>query len=239
MKPRIIIPLAISNTPAQSPRYFARVAYAEAIEKHGGIPIFVSRPSDEDLEELLSTMDGLLIMGGVDPHPRHYNEEVLPACGEIDDDRDRIEIKLLDLAEKNNVPFLGLCRGIQIFNVHRGGSLYQDIPTQLPSEVIHKADEVTGRKDLVHSVTLSPDSKLGKILGADTFKVNSLHHQGIKMLGKGLIATATSEDGLIEAVEGDSDSYRIAVEWHPEELSDKASGRLLDSFINACKHRAR
>jgi len=231
MKPKILIPLALSDEPKESPRYFARTAYASSIERAGGIPLFISRPSVEDIVELAGLMDGLLLMGGVDPHPRLYGEEVLPACGQIDEERDRVELALCAIAISKRIPVLGLCRGLQIINIHFGGTLYQDLPSQFSSAVTHESHATLERKKLVHTVELVPDTILSGILGKSPMEVNSIHHQGIKKLGQGLRISAQSPDGLIEGIEHTKLPFCVATQWHPEEFEDDASSSLFRRFV--------
>jgi putative glutamine amidotransferase len=236
MKPRIIIPLALAGTPKESPRMFSRTAYATAIERAGGVPLFLSRPSGPDIGEIAEFMDGLLLMGGVDPHPSLYGEEVLPACGEIDKERDTLELALLQYAIKKNIPVLGLCRGLQVMNVYFGGTLYQDIPTQFPGATHHESHATTERKRLMHSVDVLPDTTLEKILGVGRLEVNSIHHQGIKVLGSGLRASAKSPDGLIEGIEHVTHPFCIGTQWHPEEFDDAPSVGVFRSFIEQARN---
>lgn len=239
MKPKILIPLALGDTPKESPRMFARSAYATAIEQAGGIPLFLARPQTDDIAQLVGLMDGLLLMGGVDPHPSLYGEEVLPICGEIDAQRDTLELALLRYAVEKNIPVLGLCRGLQVMNIYFSGTLYQDLPSQFPSTTAHESHSITERKRIMHSVEVLPDTTLAHILGAGRLEVNSIHHQGINMLGNNLRASAKSPDGLIEGIEHTTHPFCVGTQWHPEEFSDAPSRGLFRAFIEEAKKTSR
>jgi len=231
MKPKILIPLALADTPKESPRMFARTAYTTAIERAGGIPLFLARPDMEDIMELVELMDGLLLMGGVDPHPSLYGEKILPVCGDVDAGRDTLELALLNHAVEMNIPVLGLCRGLQVMNIHFGGTLYQDIPSQFPSIIKHESHATTERKRIMHSVEILPDTILTNVLRVKHLDVNSIHHQGIKTLGNGLRASAKSPDGLIEGIEHTLHPFCVGTQWHPEEFDDTPSRSLFGAFI--------
>jgi putative glutamine amidotransferase len=238
MKPKIVIPLALGDEPKESPRYFTRIAYAESIERAGGIPIFLSRPKGSDLQQIYPLMDGLLLMGGVDPHPNLYGEEVLPTCGAIDRERDALELGLLSGAIEAGVPVLGLCRGLQIMNIHFGGSLYQDLPTQFPSNVKHESHATLERKKPMHAVEILPGTLLGTLVGGSRIEVNSIHHQGIKVLGTHLRASAKSPDGLIEAIEHETLPFCVGTQWHPEEFHGGHADALFGAFMDEARKRA-
>ncbi len=195
----------------------------------------VARPeSPGDFDSITEMMDGLFIMGGGDAHPKRYGESIHTEClEEVDEDRDRIELELIRLACEKQIPILGVCRGLQIINTYFGGTLYQDIPTEFPSTVLHKSDDVTERKKLVHMIHIEPSSQLDRILGQREFMVNSLHHQGIKTIASGLLQSAHAPDGLIEGIELPSYPFCLGVQWHPEELDDAPSRKLFHEFIEA------
>ena len=180
-------------------------------------------------------LGGLLLSGGADVAPALYGEETLPCCGEILPIRDSFEIGIFQKALKASLPVLGICRGIQVINVALGGTLYQDIETQLKGAIKHPCYDTP--RDKVHEVTVTEDSLLYRASGLTRFGVNSRHHQGIKHLGKGLVATAYYGDGLIEAVDYPQARYVTAVQWHPESLSDRypEAQTIFNAFVEACK----
>jgi putative glutamine amidotransferase len=215
-------------------------SYVEELRKVGGVPWLIPLvPHDPDtLAEIFGRLDGVFITGGVDVDPGTYGEAKTPLCGATDPDRDAVEIALLKHALAHNLPVLAVCRGIQILNVALGGTLYQDVTAQVPAALKHDffpTPARPSRKYLAHDITVRRDSRLGEILGDAVVPVNSMHHQAIKDLAPGLTATAYAPDGIIEAVEGGGGPYLVAVQWHPEELTDTQPGmaRLFTTFTAA------
>ena len=228
----------IGVTPAQSDKGNITVNqdYLNAIMRAGAVPVLLPMTEDDKAQTaLLSRLDGLLLSGGADVAPALYGEETLPCCGEILPIRDSFEIGIFQKALKASLPVLGICRGIQVINVALGGTLYQDIETQLKGAIKHPCYDTP--RDKVHEVTVTEDSLLYRASGLTRFGVNSRHHQGIKQLGKGLVATAYSGDGLIEAVDYPQARYVTAVQWHPESLSDRypEAQTIFNAFVEACK----
>lgn len=245
MARRPVIGLVTQTLPPQSPEkpplWVIGPRYVEVLRAAGGVPWVIPLLShDPDtLHEIFSRLDGVLLTGGADVDPARYGEPKLPVCGYIDPDRDAVELALLHHAEQHRLPVLAVCRGIQILNVAGGGTLYQDIPTQVPAALKH--DHFTNpqqpsRKLLSHEVTMKPGTRLHGLLGAAVVSVNSMHHQAIKELAPGLTATAYAPDGVIEAVESAGDRFVLAVQWHPEELTDGQPGmrRLFEALVAAC-----
>ena len=201
---------------------------------------------DEDtLRELYERVDGILVPGGVDMDPSTYGEDPHPRLGNIDPSRDRTEILMAQWAVEDKKPFLGLCRGAQVLNVAQGGSLWQDLDAQYEGAIKHDYFPTNGfeRDHLAHEVTIAPRSRLRHALEVDKFAVNSMHHQGLKEIGRGLAATAIAPDGLVEAVELDDESaFIVGVQWHPEvfELTDPHTRHLFKEFVDASVawHRA-
>jgi putative glutamine amidotransferase len=198
--------------------------YGDRVVEAGGVPFLLIGRSGSSA--LLSRADGLLFTGGGDVEPARYGAAQSPETAGVDVERDRAEVELVAEAEATGIPVLAVCRGIQIVNVARGGTLIQDLPevTTEPHLVIDRPH------DLVHAVRVDPDSELRHILGADEVRVNSLHHQAVDTVGDDLRAVAWAEDGTIEAVE-DRRSRIIAVQWHPEQLADRAQQRRLFSWL--------
>ena len=228
----------IGVTPAQSDKGNITVNqdYLNAIMRAGAVPVLLPMTEDDKAQAaLLSRLDGLLLSGGADVAPALYGEETLPCCGEILPIRDSFEIGIFQKALKASLPVLGICRGLQVMNVAMGGTLYQDIATQLPGAIKHPCYDTP--RDKVHEVTVTEHSKLHRISGTTHFSVNSRHHQGVKKLANGLVATAYSEDGLIEAFECPAEKFVMAVQWHPESLSDRypEAQAIFNAFAEACK----
>jgi len=217
-------------------------SYVEELRKVGAIPWLIPLiPHDADtLGEIFSRLDGVFITGGVDVDPSSYGEPKTPLCGTIDPDRDAVEIALLQHALTRQLPVFAVCRGIQILNVACGGTLYQDVTAQVPAALKHDyfpTPEQPNRKFLAHDVTVKPGSRLARILGDSVVPVNSMHHQAIKDLAPRLAPTAYAPDGIIEGVEGAESQYLIAVQWHPEELTETQPGmaRLFSTFVEAAR----
>ena len=210
--------------------------YIQSVLRAGAAPAVLPLTEDEHVQiALLTRLDGLLLSGGPDVDPVLYGEEKLPCCGEILAVRDAMELSLFRKALKSGLPVLGICRGLQVMNVALGGTLYQDIATQLPGAIKHPRHDTP--RDKVHEVTVTEHSGLHRITGLTQFGVNSRHHQGVKRLANGLAATAYSEDGLIEAFEYPAEKFVMAVQWHPESLSDRypEAQAIFNAFAEACK----
>lgn len=201
--------------------------YSRAIAHAGGIPLILPIPPREEsqgegpqealFDTFLDTIDGLLFTGGEDIHPAFYGEGLQERCGEIDQDRDHFEIELVKRAFNRRMPMLGICRGIQLFNVVLGGSLYQDLSYR-PGTAEHHNAPNEKRDELIHKVRLVPESRLHQILGRLELEVTSTHHQVIKALAPGLKVSAVASDGVIEGVEAEDYPFLVAVQWHPERM---------------------
>jgi putative glutamine amidotransferase len=184
-------------------------------------------------------LDGILFAGGEDVDPSFYDEPRKYPSVRTSRVRDEFELALLDAALARRLPILGICRGIQMINVKFGGTLYQDLKEDAATDREHK--QPGGRTHPTHSITVSePDSMLAQVIPGNC-RVNSLHHQAIKAIGRGLKKTAYSEDGLVEAVEAADDyPFLLAVQWHPEEMADLPEQRkLLEQFVLKCRAAAR
>jgi putative glutamine amidotransferase len=213
--------------------------YIQAVAEVEGAPVMIPL-LDQDLATLRSvydSLDGVLIPGGVDMDPHTFGEKRGSRLGRIDPARDVVELQLTRWAIEDKKPLLGLCRGSQVINVALGGSLYQDLEAEFTNPIKHDYFPTAGfaRDYLAHPVAVEPASRLGRILEQPQVQVNSMHHQGVKRLGKGLVVSAQAPDGLIEALESANGHYMIGVQWHPESLVDHDSGmrRLFSSFIAA------
>ena len=203
------------------PLYGLMTSYVKAIEAAGGIPLLIPLSIDnEGLEILLERLDGLVLPGGGDIDPKYYQGAWHPQLRDIDADRDRVEIFLARKAVEVDKPLLAICRGHQVLNVALGGTMYEDIASQMPTAIKHDYFMEGPRTYLPHAVAIQSDSRLAHILGGTTVKVNSLHHQGVRDLAPGLVATAVAPDGLVEGVELPDHAFAVGVQWHPENLVD-------------------
>lgn len=216
--------------------YWMLPGYAQGLEEAGAAPVVLPLTSDPAaLERYAHTFDGFLFPGGHDLAPSLYGEEPSEKCGTVIPQRDSMEQAFFPLALATRKPLLGICRGIQLFNVMLGGDLWQDLPTQRPSGVQHH--ETAPYDKVAHSVTVLPDNPLAAAVGAGEMTVNSYHHQAVKALGRGLQVAATAPDGVVEAVYLPGHKFALAVQWHPEfsRLSDPNSRKIFQAFVDACK----
>lgn len=235
MKPLIGIPTRTMQEETIV-RYAGLATYTRAVDEAGGIPVFIPlNLSHDTLRALFDKLDGLLIQGGVDVHPREYGEPVEPFCGEIDLARDAVELQLLRWAFAENKPTLGICRGIQMMNVAAGGSLYQDIPAQLGSPIQHQHVKGNPYDFHAHPIELEANSQLANALGTTRLEVNSLHHQALKQIAPGFRVVARAPDGVIEGIEATQARFALGVQFHPEWMLDddpRMSG-IFEAFIQA------
>jgi len=211
-----------------------RADYVRSVERSGAAPVVLPPLGPEHAEAVLERVDGLLLSGGVDVDPELYGRDRHPKLGRVDRRRDEFELALARTALRRDLPILAICRGQQVLNVATGGTLIQDIPSELNGGVRHDAPGRRTRR--VHSVELAAGSKLREILGAGTLAVNSFHHQAIDALGQGLaVCGRCPEDGVIEAVEMKQRHFVLGVQWHPESFWKQASFQaLFDAHAAAC-----
>lgn len=211
--------------------------YVQSIENSNGIPLLLPYTNDEGvIDGYVELCDGFMFTGGADINPARYGEEKKPLCEDSHHLRDEFEFALFDKAIKTNKPILAICRGSQLINAALGGTLYQDIPTEVDTKIIHR--QTVPKTKPSHSVNIAPDTPLAKMIGKDTMSANSFHHQAVKKLAPGLKVMATADDGLIEAYCLDSERYLLAYQWHPERLcnADDDNKKIFDSFIDAASH---
>lgn len=195
--------------------------YQKWIESETGTRVIKLSHHTNNFKEI-EKCDGILLSGGEDVHPRFYGkEEYLEYCDDIDEKRDEFEWNILEYGEKNKLPLLGICRGLQMANVFFGGTLLPDIPSF--GKFNHSKQ---GGIDRYHIVQVDPNSLLQKIVGSSSGEINSAHHQSAQLIGKGLVANAISPDGVIEGLERkDKETYPflLLVQWHPERMKDQES----------------
>ncbi len=212
------------------------VPYMKSIVDAGGLPVLIPlNLFNEDLDLLMLSLDGILFTGGYDIHPRLYGSRLHPKVEGVDTGRDRVEIHLLRQLIHSGKPFFGICRGCQLLNVAMGGSLYEDLSEQFRGDIPHDNHD-RPRNYLAHSVDVQSSSRLASILTVSPAWVNSLHHQGVNKLARGLNIAALASDGLVEAIELANHPFGLAVQWHPEELQEHAPMRaLFQAFVRSCQ----
>ena len=224
-----------TNNPAGNPILALGEHYVQAISQAGGIPLLVPLGLPEaQLTSLAARLDGILFSGGGDLDPNFFGMESSSEVKGIDPDRDRVEIQMVQTAVAEGLPFLGICRGLQVINVALGGTLYTHIPDQHPQALKHDYYPDWAHDYLPHNVRVDSGSRLAAILETSAPNVNSLHHQGIRDLANPLQAIGWAPDNLIEAIELPEHPFGLAVQWHPEWLTSQASMRaLFRAFVAA------
>ena len=219
---RPAIGIAIEN-PKKEPEVFRlRDDYVRSVETAGGLPLVFAPGRPEDASDLLDHVDGLLLTGGADVDPGLYGAGHHPMLGPVFRERDDFEIALCREALRRDLPLLAICRGHQVLNVATGGTLYQDIPSEIPGAGAHDPD--VERWQTVHDVEILPGTRLREILRAERVAVNSFHHQSVRELGQDLVLSARSPDGVVEGVEMPRKRFVLGVQWHPESCWDHAPG---------------
>lgn len=244
MKHRPLIGVTANLMPAEDrPVYkgmdlfYGERAMLEAILRAGGVPVVLPiTTSTRNIKSTISSVDGIVISGGADVSPGNYGESPKTAAWAGHPERDAFELAIVRAARKARRPVLGICRGHQLLNVAFGGSLWQDLVTMRDGSGIHRDASVYD--DLSHSARVEPGSRVALCLGkSGEVTINSIHHQGVKQLGRGLVAAAYAHDGLIEAIECPRDRFTVGVQWHPEWMDAPEQRRLFRSFVRACGNK--
>jgi putative glutamine amidotransferase len=224
--------IGITTGPAEpeSPFLQQRAAYARSVAVAGGLPVLIPGPLDAaTLDELLPRLDGVLLPGGADVEPSLYGA-AREARTETNPPLDELELHVARWLLARDRPILGICRGQQLLNVALGGTLVQHLDDHR-----QRGD----RQALTHALTVAPDSRLAEILGTTQTAVNTMHHQAVRDVARGLTAVAWAADGTIEGLEGTTHPWLLMVQFHPEELVDvhAPSARLFEAFVAACAAR--
>lgn len=226
-----------------APRFSINQSYCKAVQAAGGVPILIPHQDEpEALRRIYETLDGMLLPGGLDIHPKYYGQDPHPALDPVDVGLDVAETTMLPWALEDDLPVLGICRGEQVLNVVMGGTLIQDIYSEYPTTIDHRESYKRKIRDfLAHDIAIDPNTRLRKLVGADRVWVNTSHHQSVDKVAPGLVATAWSPDGIVEGVESPDHFYVMAVQCHPEELWRKHAWarNLFSSFVQAASEAKR
>jgi putative glutamine amidotransferase len=221
----------------------ADLDYVEGVVGAGGVPVvFPPVGGARGAQVLLGGIDGLLLSGGSDLHPSYYGEEAVPELGVTIPERDAFEMSLVEQALRRGIPIFGICRGMQVLNVALGGTLYQDLPSQMDHSVLLGHRQETPKWQPTHEVDVDGGSQVAGIMGTGELKVNSYHHQAVKDLATGLVAVAQAPDGVVEAVEWRDLSQRwlVGVQWHAEAMRDVGPEhrKLFEAHVAAAESHA-
>ena len=209
--------------------------YLDAVRAAGGLPVILAPVRTGAVDALLDRLDALCLSGGPDLHPHHYGAAEHPVLGPTEPELDRFELALARRAMSRGVPILAICRGMQVMNVARGGTLNQHLP-DLGGDVDHRQNLAQAT---THDVELRPDSRLAKLLGRVRLEVNSFHHQGLDELGDGLQVVGHSPDGVAEAIESISSQFAFGVQWHAEALVERPEQlALFEGLVRAGSERS-
>jgi putative glutamine amidotransferase len=237
-RPRIGITMRIE---LETDRFYLSRYYSEAVEAAGGAPVHISLiPRREYIASLMEGLDGILLPGSdSDVDPMLYGHDPHPKLGSVHPLKDETDALVLEEIERRGTPLLAICFGMQILNVTRGGTLIQDILSEMPQAIKHQQGAPRDRRS--HRVRLLEGSILRQLAAAETALVNSHHHQAIETVGRELVATAWTSDGLVESLEDPrGDRFALAVQWHPEIgwVSDDFSRTIFERFVEASREYA-
>ncbi|MGM9774778.1 MAG: gamma-glutamyl-gamma-aminobutyrate hydrolase family protein [Candidatus Egerieousia sp.] len=214
------------------------MTYIKSVREAGGVPFVIPVTTDmSQIEDILNSIDGLVMSGGEDFDPQLYGEQPLRQLGEVVPDRDKFDISLIKRAVERGIPLLGICRGEQGLNIALGGTLYQDIPSQVPTNLKHS--QKAPRNYGSHAIKIDKNSLVYNLLQVDSISVNSYHHQAVKDVAPGLKVVAVAPDGVVEAIEKPGDKKIVGVQFHPEGFVYSGDMRFLPFFKNLVNEAAK
>lgn len=250
MRPVVLLPPDIQTIETRRgplPQYVSQRQYADAILEAGGLPLVPPAVTDEGaLDQLVQLAEALVLPGGAfDIDPSLYGEARHERCGELKPERTELERALLVRAERKGIPILGVCGGMQLMNVVRGGTLWQDLDAQVGSPVGHQ--QAGPKAEPAHVVTVKAGTALARVVNGGSsaatttvhveLPVNSTHHQAVKTLGAGLVATAEASDGIVEAFEDPALPWYVGVQWHPESMREMPHRAIYRGLVDAARAR--
>lgn len=234
-KPIIGIGSDVLQRRGERDRAFAFTTYIDSLRRAGAVPVVIP-PQPENAEAIVDSLDGILLAGGDDCDPSAYGEETHPTVEPMDPRRQNNDLTLARVARERGIPTLGICLGVQVMNVAAGGTLIQDIDSELRTDIEH-ASEPSDRHR--HDILIEDNTHLAQILGNQELNVNSSHHQAIRHVGGGLRVTALAPDGIIEGLEDPSHPFYVGVQWHPEDMAtEKSAESLFGAFVEAARRYA-
>ena len=234
-KPIIGIGSDVLSPPETRESAFVYLTYVEALKKAGAVPVLIP-PQPENAAEVIEALDGLVLAGGYDCDPQAYGEDRHETVEPMDSRRQTNDLGLAKAARESDIPTLGICLGMQVMNVAAGGTLVQDIKSQVETDIEHASEpEDRGR----HDVIVEGATKLGQILRERELNVNSSHHQAVGRVGEGLRVTALAPDGVVEGLEDPKHPFYVGVQWHPEDMSgEDSASKIFGAFIEAAREYA-
>ena len=236
-KPIIGIGSDILQIEGQRERAFAYVTYTESLRRAGAIPVIIP-PQPENAAEIVDSLDGILLAGGFDCDPALYQDERHPSVTiVVDRRRQDNDFSLAKAARERGIPTLGVCLGLQMMNVAAGGTLVQDIASEVDTDIRHDSDPAHRAR---HDVIIEQGTRLATMLPAAELNVNSSHHQAVNRVGDGLRITAHAPDGVVEGLEDPRHPFYVGVQWHPEDMpGEPAASTLFEAFVKAAREYAR
>ena len=205
--------------------------YIESVRRAGGVPVLLPPNTADEVETLLPRLDGLIITGGADIDPKHYQgNSDHPNLTKIDHERDSSELALIRAWAKTDKPMLCVCRGMQVLNVAMGGTMHEHIPDVREKDIHRDSNGLWA----IHEISVDENSRLAKAMGASKVETYSGHHQAVKAIGQGLCVVAQAPDGIVEALEHEQHRWLLGVQWHPEKSSaiDPTQQALFNTLVN-------
>ena len=235
IKPVIGIGSDVAQKKGERESAFAYSTYIESLRRAGAVPVVIP-PQPENAAAIVESLDGILLAGGEDCDPAVYGERPHPSVEPMDPRRQNNDLTLARVARQRGIPTLGICLGVQMMNVAAGGTLIQDIDSEMRTDIEHASEPADRHR---HDVLIQDGTRLAAIVGEQELNVNSSHHQAIRHVGDGLRVTAHAPDGIIEGLEDPSHPFYVGVQWHPEDMpAETSASSLFGAFVDAARRYA-